>query len=304
MDRVDEYLNYLAANKGLSRNTLESYARELNRLVNWLGKRSLDKVERNSLQTYLGVLRDCGLSARSTAHALVVIRNYFKFLASEEYRADDPAGLIELPKLARFLPATLSEAEVKKLLKAPDQKKTGKRSEKKKRKLFAIRDRAMFEVLYASGLRVSELCGLTLNDLDLERGTLRVRGKGGKERVVPMGESACMAIRSYLDELRPQLDKTRRGKRLFLNCRGCELTRQGVFYLLRRWAQKANIHKRIYPHILRHSFASHLLAGGADLRHIQVMLGHADISTTQIYTHVDKTRLRREYDRKHPRSRG
>jgi len=302
MDQVDEFLNYLAAQKGLSRNTLESYARELNRLVNWLGKRSLDKVKRDDLQTYLGVLRDCGLSARSTAHALVVIRNYFKFLVGEEFRADDPAALIELPKLARFLPATLSETEVKKLLKAPEQEKMNQNG-KKKRNVFAVRDRAMFEALYASGLRVSELCGLTLNDLDLERGSLRVRGKGDKERIVPMGESAGMAIRSYLDEARPRLDKTRRAKRLFLNRLGGGLTRQGVHYLLRRWAKRAGIHKRIYPHILRHSFASHLLAGGADLRHVQAMLGHADISTTELYTHVDKSRLRREYDDKHPRSR-
>jgi len=292
MDRVDEFLNYLAAQKGLSRNTLESYARELNGLVVWLGERSLDKVERDDLQTYLGVLRDCGLSARSTAHALVVIRNYFKFLVGEEYRADDPAALIELPKLARFLPDTLSEDEVNSLLRQPEEEKA-----------LGLRDRAMLELLYASGLRVSELCGLTLNDLDRERQTLRVRGKGDKERVVPVGDSAAEALKRYLEEVRPGLDKTRRATRLFLNRWGRGLSRQSVWNLLKRSALQAGIHKRIYPHILRHSFASHLLAGGADLRHIQVMLGHADITTTQIYTHVDKSRLRREYDDKHPRSR-
>jgi integrase/recombinase XerD len=292
MDRVDEFLNYLAAQKGLSRNTLESYARELNGLVAWLGERPLDSVERDDLQAFLGYLRDRGLSARSAAHALVVIRNYFKFLVGEEYRADDPAALIELPKLPRFLPDALSEEEVNRILKQPEEEKA-----------LGLRDRAMLELLYASGLRVSELCGLTLNDLDRERQTLRVRGKGDKERMVPVGDTATEALKSYLEKVRPELDKTKRATRLFLNRRGQGLSRQSVWNLLKRSAISAGINKRIYPHILRHSFASHLLAGGADLRHVQAMLGHADITTTQIYTHVDKSRLRQEYDRKHPRSR-
>ena len=291
MDRVDEFLNYLAAQKGLSRNTLESYARELNGLVAWLEERPLDSVARDDLQAYLGFLRDRGLSARSAAHALVVIRNYFQFLAGEGYRADDPAALIELPKLPSHLPNVLSQEEVEKLLTAPDEKDP-----------LALRDRAMLELLYASGLRVSELIGITLHDLNLDQGTLKVRGKGDKERMVPVGDSAAAALKGYLENLRPGLDKTRRAGKLFLNRRGRGLSRQSVWNLLKRSAIQAEINKRIYPHILRHSFASHLLAGGADLRHVQAMLGHADISTTQIYTHVDKSRLRREYDDKHPRS--
>ena len=293
MDRVDEFLNFLAANKGLSRNTLESYARELNGLCAWLGKRPLDSVERGDLQAYLGHLSDRGLSARSIAHALVVIRNYFKFIAGEEYRADDPAGLIELPRLPLHLPDTLSLEEVETLLQAPAGDDP-----------LCVRDRAILELLYASGLRVSELCGLTPGDLDLARGVLRVRGKGEKERVVPMAETARLAVQRYLEEARPGLDKEKRAKKLFLNRRGRSLSRQSVWNLIKRYAIVAGITKTISPHTLRHSFASHLLAGGADLRHIQVLLGHADISTTQIYTHVDKTRLRREYDAKHPRSRG
>ncbi|OGP61326.1 MAG: site-specific tyrosine recombinase XerD [Deltaproteobacteria bacterium RBG_13_61_14] len=293
MDHVDEYLNYLAANKGLSRNTLESYARELNGLSLWLGERPLASVERDDLQAYLGHLHDRGLSARSLAHALVVIRNFFQFLAGEGFRSDDPSALIELPKLPLHLPDTLSLEEVERLLQAPAGDEA-----------LAVRDRAILELLYASGLRVSELCGLTPGDLDPVRGALRVRGKGDKERVVPMAEVACQAVARYLEEVRPRLDKAQRAKKLFLNRRGQGLSRQGVWNLIKRYALVAGIRKTISPHTLRHSFASHLLAGGADLRHIQVMLGHADISTTQIYTHVDKTRLRREYDRKHPRSRG
>ena len=292
MDRVDEFLNYLAAQKGLSRNTLESYARELNALVAWLGERPLDSAPRDDLQAYLGFLRDRGLSARSAAHALVVIRNYFQFLVGESYRADDPSALIEIPKLPRFLPDTLSPEEVAKILELPRQEKA-----------LGLRDRAVLELLYACGLRVSELCGLTMNDLDLQAQTLRVRGKGDKERVVPVGDSAAEALKLYRRDLRPALDKSRRATRLFLNRSGRGLSRQGVWLILKNAALQAEIHKRIYPHILRHSFASHLLAGGADLRHIQAMLGHADIGTTQIYTHVDKSRLRREYDAKHPRSR-
>lgn len=292
MNGVDEFLNYLAANKGLSRNTLESYSRELHGFLAWLGERPVASVQREDVQAYLGHLRDRGLSARSTAHALVVLRNWFQFLAGEGFREDDPSALIELPKLPQHLPETLSREEVDRLLAASAGDAP-----------LAVRDRAILELLYASGLRVSELCGLSLGEVDLARGTLRVRGKGQKERVVPMAEPAREALQRYLAEVRPRWDPARRARELFLNRRGGKLSRQSVWNLLQRSARQAGISKRIYPHILRHSFASHLLAGGADLRYVQAMLGHEDISTTQLYTQVDKSRLRREYDRRHPRAR-
>lgn len=290
---LDLFLNYLVVEKGLARNTLEAYARDLRRYLEYLagqGVGEIEAVSRSLVIAFLTSLKGAGLSARSRARSLSAVRSFHRFLVAEKMASQDPTLLLETPRILKGLPRLLSQREVESLLAAP-----------KGDEPLALRDRAMLEVLYATGLRVSELVGLKLADINRDVGCLRTLGKGSKQRMVPLGEVALSALAEYLAAGRPFLKPAEGCAYLFLNRRGAGLSRQGFWKILRRNAQQAGIGCKIYPHMLRHSFATHLLENGADLRAVQVMLGHADISTTQIYTHVIRERLRQIHQQHHPR---
>jgi integrase/recombinase XerD len=293
MEYVDEYLNHLVLERGLAANSVEAYHHDLMRFFSLRKISDPLKVTLDDVRAHMAWLREHGISARSVARALSAIRGFYRYLVEEEVLSSDPTELLDRPKLGKKLPDVLSKDEVLRLLEAPDTESPE-----------GIRDRAMLELLYAAGLRVSELCALELNDLDLEAGLVRAVGKGSKERLVPMGENAAGRLREYLRYVRPGLAKNGGANALFLSRRGKGLTRQAVWYRIKLYALQAGVSAKISPHTFRHSFATHLLEGGADLRAVQTMLGHADISTTQIYTHVDRLRLRQDYDRFHPRATG
>jgi integrase/recombinase XerD len=291
---LDLFLSHVRLEKGLSANSVEAYGRDLRRYAEHLaglGVTEWSAVGRAEVQAHLASLVERGLSSRSQARALSAIRGLHALLVREKLAALDATDEIEAPRPGRKLPSLLSRDEVLAVLAQPDPRRPAGR-----------RDRAMLELLYATGLRVSELVGLELNDVNLETRVLIARGKGSKERLVPVGAPAAEAVRAYLQTAREALLKGRRAKHLFVTPRGRPLTRQGFAKILGRCARGAGIRRRISPHKLRHSFATHLLEGGADLRAVQAMLGHADVSTTQIYTHVDRTHVRKLYDRFHPRA--
>jgi len=290
---IDQFLNYLLVEKGLSRSTLESYSSDLLRYADFLEQNGRDTVsgeDTTLILKHLINLRTEGLGARSRARHLVSIRGFYRFVYREKILPLDPSRLIDLPKTTLKLPDVLSISEVQRLLNAPESVKPS-----------GLRDAAMLELLYAAGLRVSELVNLRIQDVQLEAGFVRVIGKGSKERIVPIGQYAREKVRFYLDHARRLLIKERSSAYLFVARAGRPMTRQGFWKLLRQYARIAGLIKKVSPHSLRHSFASHLLEGGADLRAVQVMLGHADISTTQIYTHVSHERLRELHRRFHPR---
>jgi integrase/recombinase XerD len=286
------FLEYLAVEKGLARNTILAYSRDIGKFLDFVkaGKLVWSRVPEEALVRFIHRESQAGLSARSLARLISALRSYFKFLVLSGFVKKDPLSQLTTPSTWRSLPKYLMVDEVERLLQAPDGSKP-----------HGLRDRAMLEVLYGSGLRVSELVSLKLAEVNLEDGFLVCRGKGGKERIVPLGRSACGAVRRYLAEVRPLFVSGDRDE-LFLSRRGKPFTRQGFWKLLRQHAGKAGLPSRISPHILRHSFATHLLERGADLRSVQLMLGHSQITTTQIYTHVSRERLRRVYDRFHPRA--
>lgn len=288
---LDRYLESLELERGLSRRTVDAYGRDLRRLRDRLVKSEvgLDRAQPDQLAAHLRGLRKEGLSPRSISRALVSIRGFYAHLVELGERSDNPAVNLSQPKLWRKLPRVLGEREVEALLQAPDT--TDSRG---------VRDRAMLELLYATGLRVSELVQLKLSQLRLDVGFLVAWGKGDKERIVPVGESAERWVNRYLVEARP--DSVRgRSEAVFLSRLGRAMSRQRFWQILRDYGRQAGI-KELSPHVLRHSFATHLLEHGADLRSVQAMLGHADISTTQIYTHIHAQRLRTLYDQHHPRS--
>ena len=292
-DLIDQYLNYLLVEKGLSRSTLESYSRDLIRYREFLqdsGARGISETDTALILKHLIALRNAGLGARSRARHLVSIRGFYRFAVNQKVLKHDPAGLVDLPKTSLKLPDVLSVEEVSQLLSRPDPAKP-----------IGARDAAMLELLYAAGLRVSELVNLKLQNLNLESGFVKVFGKGSKERVVPIGSLAINKIQYYLEHSRKVLLKNQVSPYLFIARAARPITRQGFWKLLRRYGSLANLNKTITPHSLRHSFATHLLEGGADLRAVQVMLGHVDISTTQIYTHVTRKRLKDLHKRFHPR---
>lgn len=291
-DHVQDFLAHLAVERNLSPRTIDSYRRDLRQFSNWLDERGLElnEVERSTLRNYLGARRDAGLSPRSAARALSALRSFFRFLVATEVQVNDPTANLRSPSLWKTVPRALTSDEIEVLLAAPDTATP-----------LGLRDRAMIETLYATGLRVSELVGLTVDRVRLDPGYVRVVGKGRKERLVPLGDSAVMWIDDYGQRARPGLDRERRPE-LFLNHRGGKLTRQGFWKILRGHALRADISSPISPHIVRHSFATHLVENGADLRSVQMMLGHASLTTTEIYTHVATQRLRRLYDEKHPRA--
>ena len=289
---LDRYLESLAVERGLAQNSVDAYRRDLSRLGEDLAKRGgdLTTADAQALSAHLRDLRRQGLSPRSIARALAALRGFYEHMVAAGDRVDNPAVNLLPPKLWKTLPNVLSEVEVEALLAAPDVNTP-----------LGMRDRAMFELLYATGLRVSELVGLKLPQLRLDVGFLVAFGKGSKERVVPVGEQAEHWVKRYLREVRPELAAGRH-QAVFVNHRGEEMTRMGFWKILRKHGLEAGIRTSFSPHTLRHSFATHLLEHGADLRAVQTMLGHSDISTTEIYTHVHKERLKSLYDRFHPRS--
>ena len=289
---LPDYLAVLLVERGLAANSVAGYRRDLEAFGRWLAGRELavTECERADLRRYLTELRGRGLAARSAARALAAMRGLFRHLVETGEVVQDPTLELESPKLLRALPRYLTLAEVDSLLEAPDTTKP-----------LGLRDRAMIETMYATGVRVSELVGLPLGGLRLDPGFVRVWGKGGKERIVPLGSQACAWVARYLDEVRPRLD-TRRADALFLTRRGEGMSRVAFWQIVKRHGRSAGITATLSPHVLRHSFATHLLEHGADLRAVQAMLGHASISTTEIYTHVTRERLRQLYDRAHPRA--
>jgi len=295
MDRyLDFFFNFLSVEKGLSSNTLNAYGRDLAVYTDYLKRHEkiADPVAINQLMVlhYLNFLKSRGLSPRSRARSLSTLRSFHRFLLRENYTEHDPTALLESPRSLPALPRLLSKKEVECLLQAP----TGDTP-------IAVRDRAMLEVLYATGMRVSELVGLRLGDLKLDIGCLNAFGKGSKQRLIPLGEVAIEILQDYLQNSRHKLLKNLTSEEVFLNVRGKKLSRQGFWKNLRNYALKAEIKQKVYPHMLRHSFATHLLENGADLRSVQTMLGHVDISTTQIYTHVIQERLQKLHQQYHPR---
>ncbi len=290
-EAAEAWLEYLAAERGLAANTLAAYRRDLATLRRSLKGRALAAAGQDDLLTALRRLRTEGRSPRSVARFLVAVRGFYAWLAMSGSIAEDPASRLELPKVWKTLPRVLDAKDVERLLDAPD------RADPR-----GSRDAAMLEVLYATGLRVSELVGLRLNDLKLDAGYLRCLGKGSKERVVPMGSEACRALAAYLGSGRDALLAGRRSDAVFVGRRGSRLSRQGFWKLIKAHGRRAGITASLSPHVVRHSFATHLLENGADLRVVQMLLGHADISTTQIYTHVNRERLKRLYLDFHPRA--
>jgi len=291
---LDLFLAHVRVEKGLAANSVEGYGRDLRRYLDFLSGRgvsSWEAVGRTEVQAHLASLVESGISPRSQARALSAIRSLHRLLARDRIAPSDPTDEVDAPRSGRRLPGLLSVKEVERLLAAPAS-----------RTAAGVRDRAMLELLYATGLRVSELVSLGVNQVDLEARVVLARGKGGKERLVPVGAPAAEALRAWLAGPRERVLRGRRSKDLFVTPRGGRMTRQGFWKLIARHARAAGIRGRVSPHQLRHSFATHLLAGGADLRSVQAMLGHADVSTTQIYTHVDRSQVRRMYDRHHPRA--
>ncbi len=290
---VEEFLNYLSVERGLASNTLLAYGRDLAKYVQCLekaGVSNLNSVRRDQITHFMYDQKQKGLSANSIGRSLAAIKMFHRFLVRERILKEDPSGLVETPKLWKRIPDVLTTAEIETMLQVS-----------RGRGWQAIRDNAILELFYASGVRVSELINLKLENLNLELGYLRCTGKGNKERVIPMGKKACEAIKKYCLMARPNLSKDPLVTTLFLSRLGKKNSRQNIWKLIKYYARKAGIKKEIKPHTLRHSFATHLLEHGADLRSVQEMLGHADISTTQIYTHVDRERLKIVHKQFHPR---
>jgi integrase/recombinase XerD len=295
MFHVEAFCEHLTIERGLSPRTLEAYRRDVGRYVAFLGDRGFHRIADASpadLREFVYQLKDRGLQATSIRRNLSAVRTYYAFLLAEGAVLSDPTERVELPRAWRRLPGVLGRADIDRLLDAPDASDR-----------WFWRDKALLEFAYASGVRVSELTGLKVRDLDLEEGLARVTGKGAKERLVPVGRSALRALVVYLREIRPGLARGRETDgAVFLNHRGRPLSRMGVWKILRKHVDRAGIDRHVTPHTLRHSFATHLLEGGADLAAVQEMLGHADISTTQIYTHVDREYLKDVHRKYHPRA--
>ena len=296
MDEIlRQYKSYLIFEQNLSNHSVDAYLRDVKRFLDYLGQlgiNNFDEVTPRHLHRMIHLLTEMGLSSGSLARNISSIRGFFHFLNGEKITDNDPTQTIDRPKLSRRLPAVLTYEEVKAILTIPDVTKP-----------LGLRNRAMLETIYASGLRISELLQLYLGSVYAEQQILRVFGKGSKERLVPISRSALNWINTYVAEARPVLDKRQKSEGvLFLSVRGTAMSRMGFWKVLKSCLQQANIKKDVHPHTFRHSFATHLLENGADLRAVQEMLGHADISTTQIYTHLDRSFLQQEYKTYHPRS--
>jgi integrase/recombinase XerD len=290
---VDQYLNYLKIEKGLAPKTIDAYAGDLDRFMAYLNRQAvtgLDGIDTPTILKYIIELRKAGRSARTRARHLVAIRGFFNYLTESNVMSGNPVKRVDLPKIGFKLPEVIDIKQVDELLGMPDRQRAK-----------GLRDAAMLELMYAAGLRVSELIHLEITAVNLEAGFVRVLGKGSKERIVPIGRKAIDCTQDYLEQARPQLLKALVSRYLFVARGASPMTRQGFWKLFRRYALQAGLSRRATPHSLRHSFASHLLEGGADLRAVQVMLGHVDIATTQIYTHVAQKRLIEIHQKYHPR---
>lgn len=292
---LEDYIHFLKVERQLAVNTITSYTRDLNDYIDFAESENLESIDgitRETILAYLQLMYEQGKSARTVSRHISSIRSFHQFLLREKVTINDPTVHLELPKIEQKLPRVLSMDEVGQLIDAPDQSKPQ-----------GVRDNALLEILYGTGMRVSELIGLDLDDLHLTMGFVRIFGKGGKERIVPLGNKAIESCTQYVNEARPRfIAKQGTNDALFLNMRGGRLTRQGCWKLLKGHALAANLQKKLTPHILRHSFATHLIENGADIRAVQEMLGHADIATTQIYTHVSRSRLKEVYGQFHPRA--
>jgi integrase/recombinase XerD len=290
---IDSFLNYLSVERGLSGNTILSYRQDLHYYIDFLNRChifNITEITKNDISNFMFQQKDAGISANSIARRLAAIRMFHRFLAREKIATGDPSSLLDSPKLWKKIPEALSLNEVDALLAQPNI-----------RDRQGIRDKAILETLYATGMRVSEAVNLKRDNVNLEVGFLRCIGKGGKERVVPLGKKAIASIRRYLEAGRPKMLQKRQSEFLFISRLGRKISRQSLWKLIKKYALAAKIKKNIKPHILRHSFATHLLERGADLRSVQEMLGHANISTTQIYTHINKDRLKSIHKMFHPR---
>lgn len=291
---IEDFLNYLSVERGLAKNTTESYRRDLVKFTNFLDKTglsSLDRVKRSDITDFLMGQKDKNLTATTLSRNLVAIKMWFRYLAREKLIKEDVTGIIESPKIWKKLPDALSVDEVEAFITAPNLKDPQ-----------GIRDRAFLELLYATGMRVSEAAGVQLKDLNMDLGVIKCMGKGQKERIVPLGNKAKEAITRYLEKVRPGLIKKNPAQpNIFVNRFGGSISRQSLWSIVKANAAKARIKKKLTPHTLRHSFATHLLERGADLRIVQELLGHANISTTQIYTHINKDRLKSIHQKYHPR---
>jgi len=288
--RVQSFLDFCRIEKGLAWNTIEAYRQDLDRFAAYVAKQG-QTAELEDVRRYIDTLYRSGLSSRSIARHVTTLRSFHSFLLEEGALEKDPTSLLAAPKQWQSLPKYLNTDQITNLLAAPDPDRPA-----------GQRDRAMLEFLYATGLRVSELCKVRVADVELDQGWVRVLGKGNKHRLTPIGASAIQAVETYMASGRPVLLKRRSSPYLFVTARGGAMTRQGFWKLLRGYGRKAGIFHDLTPHVLRHTFATHLLEGGADLRSVQTMLGHADISTTQVYTHVVRARLRKTLDEHHPRA--
>lgn len=292
---IDAFIRFLAVERGLSENYQLSTQRSLGEFSVWCAARKeitkASQVGLPLISEYLAERKRGGLSASSIKLIVVALKIFFRFGTAQGFVRKDPTDALSLPRIERYLPETLNELQVEQLLESVDGKAP-----------LGLRDRAMLELLYASGLRISELAGAKLENLNLEEGVVRVTGKGNKTRLIPVGRKACAAIAAYLEEERPRLVKGRTGSEVFLSVRGARLTTVRIWQIVKAVARRSGLELNIYPHLLRHSFATHLLGNGADLRIIQEMLGHADISTTQVYTHVDQQRLKAVHHKFHPRA--
>lgn len=291
--RVDEYLNYLAVEKGVSLNTLDAYSRDINRYVDFLSRQGINEFHDalpDNIISFLTRLREQGLETPTINRTLASLRSFYKYLMREGTATENPAARIELGKIWMRLPDTLTREEMVRLLAQP-----GSGS------LLSVRDTAMLEVMYATGIRVSELVSLTMHAIHWQMGYLIAFGKGGKERIVPVGQKAFETLREYVENARPVLLGNGATEVLFVSRRGRGISRQAFWKIVCKYARKAGLQKNVHPHTFRHSFATHLLEGGADLRSVQVMLGHSYISTTQIYTHVTREHLKEIHRKYHPR---
>lgn len=294
-EEIERFIRHLAVERGLSENYQLSTQRSLGEFAQWCARRK--KVTRARavglplISEYLAERKRGGLAAASIKLIVVALKVFFRFGSARGFVERDPTESLHLPRIERYLPETLNELQVEQLLESVETKAP-----------LGLRDRAMLELLYASGLRISELAGARLENLNLEEGVVRVTGKGNKTRLVPVGKKACAALATYLAEERPRLVRRRSGSEVFLSVRGSRLTTVRIWQIVKAVGQRSGLEANVYPHLLRHSFATHLLSNGADLRIIQEMLGHADISTTQVYTHVDQQRLKAVHHKFHPRA--
>ena len=299
-EAVDKFLNYLVVEKGFSENTKLAYQNDLHQLASFVEKEAARRgtippwaaFDRDSMLRYLLELKERKYAATTVARKIAAVKSFYSFLVAEGMMRDNPTRGVPSPKVGRSLPKPISIAQARLLLEQPSKLSTPE----------AKRDRAMLELLYATGMRVSELVSLNLADIDTDGGYVRCFGKGHKERLIPIYRQAALVLKEYLTEARPHLAHNSEEKALFLNRRGERLTRQGLWQILKGYAKSAELGTEVTPHTLRHSFATHMLSGGADLRSVQELLGHANISTTQVYTHLTTDHIRRAYEKSHPRA--